>query len=211
MTKILKIPGWICDMYIHCLINKDKYKRQDVGLQDKDMTNFVYHSRRSNLRYVYLRSPLTLLLNWFIMQYLGRKMKHSFRGGINEHAAPIFIYEGESSECKAHRDRDMINSDNGIPKYVAVLSLVDDCEGGEIFVNEGPEVHYMGPMPDELFMPEGFIISRDGKYCIENHYRRRYYKLKKGDLIVFNNQTSVHGVTALASGLRITTGFRSKP
>lgn len=194
-TLLLKIPTFLCDLYLRELERAQdmklwtKYTRRSLQLygDDKDISNVLYSSKRSSMKYIYLQSKVVLVLNKIIMAYLYLRTGLKF-GGINDIVAPINVYNiGDS--IKEHRDRNMLKG--GTPLYVAVLCLEDRYKGGEFFYNTD------------------CLASKNGKDVLENLDTRTLITLKKGDLFILKNDNSIHGTLEVIDGKRITTGFRT--
>lgn len=176
------------NLYLYALSNFPLRKSRKTKLADGDMSNHLYHSKRSNCSYVYLDSPLVVILNKLIMFYVFIRTGIRFSGSINHSLAPIFMY-GNMGDIKMHRDRCMITGK--IPKYICVLGLQEPDGGGHFMVND--QFH----VDDEL-----------GKKVYYNPDCTSYYWIRKGEIFILDNTTHVHGVTTVV-GERITTGFRS--
>lgn len=163
----------------------------DIGLPDKDRSNFIYTSKRSKLKYVYLVHPVTAWLNTLIMWYLKLRTGLDFSGSINDRCAPINIY-GPKDCIKIHRDRDMING--GFVNYIAVLTLKEGI-GGEFLYN----------------CDFNMKVSPDGKQVSCMSIYNKFRAIKQGEILILKNTNSAHATCELISGQRISLTFRSKP
>jgi len=168
----------------------------EIWLKDSlDMMNKVYNSSRSPLRYCYMRTTETQLINSRGIKNLSALTVMNWAGNINEVCFPIFEYQ-EGGFIDAHRGRDVGYGRND---YVAVLMLTDygkDFTGGEFYLNKKADA------------------SEDGKTVTNDHeVDRIYFKQPKGSLLIFNNNIHVHGTTPVRTGranktIRMTTSWR---
>ena len=165
-------------------------------LDGDDVTNCVYHSKRSkNLKYCYLKSKKTDFSQAIIIN----KLKHlfprlDFYNSINQHCLPIFAY-GNGAEIKAHRGVEKTEDLKMYQEYVCVVLLHQpnvDFAGGRFYINPKAEA------------------SSDGKTVWnDNPEDRLYPNLKKGGAVIFHNPSLVHGVQGVTDGFRATVSVRS--
>lgn len=187
--QLIKIPLWVCWYYLRRAMNAPQ-NRKDIGLQDGELTNTLYQSRRSNFRYIYLRTTGTRVLDKLIAYYLSFKTGIDFTGGINDRCAPINFYSRGQS-IKVHRDRNMIT---GAPiDYIATIVLQQPKSGGHFYYNDGPQQ-----------------VSADGKKVEYNIFFNNFFNLKQGEVIILRNDNSVHGVSQITEGTRVSLTFRSR-
>lgn len=160
-----------------------------------DLMNKVYSSSRSPLRYCYLKSSSTQLINQKGIEKLNALTGWNWCGNINDDCFPIFEYQ-EGGFIEAHRGRDIGYGRND---YVAVLMLTEygvDYTGGDFYLNKCA------------------VASEDGKVITnDNVSDRMYFQLSRGDLLIFNNRIHVHATTPVQVGMsekpfRMTTSWR---
>jgi hypothetical protein len=191
MHRIISVPRWICSFYLKELqyAMLDKLPSKELGLPDGDCSNKVYRSKRSNFEYVYLVSPLTQAMSWCLIKYLRIKTGINFSGSINDRRAPINTY-GTGESIKVHRDRNMVTGE--YVHYIATF-LLHQAKGGAFYYNKGKQE-----------------VSNFGKTVERNPNLDKFFDLKQGQIIILDNSTTVHGVSDVEAGIRISLTFRSK-
>lgn len=186
---------------------------EPLGLLDgDDMTNTWYESKRSpGLSYRYSTDKACMSIASGIMRELLDITGIDFSGGINDRCLPFCKY-GDGGVIKAHRDIDKVKGLTEPVEYVVICMLTqvgidfgyivqDSVSADGLFINLNP-----------------LKVSKNGKEVVEDypHYpvNRYYPNLQKGDVIIFRNDNSIHGVDPISvhSGQlgRITCGFRSR-
>lgn len=197
MYTSLKVPKWVCNLYLQEYYKAARYPAKEIGLQDREYANIRYRSRRNpGLNYTYVASPLITLMNRLMHLYLWFWVGHSFRGTITSHCAPVNAMT-RGTALKPHRDRYFLKDGKvGYPRFIAVMPLVgyNTFIGGEFYYNR----HVCN-------------VSDDGKDFEEYKTDRRHINpFQKGRIYIIRNDNSIHGVTEVLRGTRITLTFRSK-
>lgn len=143
-------------------------------------TNTLYNSTRShNLQYVYFSGLASKDYNKRIQELLFETTGLHFGGAINNLCTPLFKYNN-LGVIKPHRDVDKTLFTPRYPNFIALTMLTQrgvDFEGGRFYINYKAEV------------------SDDGKTVTNDLPKDRYYpNLNKGDVFIFDNTCTVHGV-----------------
>lgn len=177
-----------------------------LGLIDGDSYNTWHTSKRSlGLEYRYQNDTSTMSLQQGIKKELSSIVPIDFSGGVNELCLPFCKYL-DNGIIKVHRDIDKVG--NNSVEYLVVCMLTQIGEDYSDRMRDG----------DQLFINYHYdLVSEDGKEVFESpkaKIRRFYPNLNKGDVIIFKNSNSIHGVDPITvkDGQlgRITCGFRSK-
>lgn len=175
---------------------------EPLGLADgDDMTNTWYESKRSpGLSYRYSTDTACMSIAQGIMRELLDCTGIDFSGGINDRCLPFCKYS-DGGVIKAHRDIDKVQGLTTSVKYVVICMLTQQ---GVDFNNN----------MDTLFINKEARVSSNGKEVEELSVNRYYPNLNKGDVLIFRNDNSIHGVDPISvmdfQIGRITCGFRSR-
>lgn len=202
------------------LINNTRYFdiSEPLGLLDgNDYTNIWYKSSRSHgLEYRYQKDAQTMSLQKGIKKELTSITGIDFSGGINELCLPFCKYPDEAI-IKAHRDIDKVSGLKKPVEYVIICMLTQSNKDFNVDGNrELPEDGlFINIDRGEKETEDYNLVSKDGKVVHrEIKDNRLYPNLNKGDVIIFRNDNSIHGVDTIRvkEGQigRITCGFRSK-
>lgn len=195
------IPARVCNLV---KLVYDGSLRQDptpLPIKDKNfLSNTRFKSTRSpGLEYQYLTGGLIDSAIYEAKVELKNILNIDFDGPITEFCLPVFKYNNKGV-IKAHRDVEKTTTTPKFQNLVAVLMLTqrgDDYFGGRFYVNYAATASY------------------DGKTVTNDYPKDRYYPdMDKGDIFVFDNSQSVHGVeeTRVAPEQfgRLTCSFRTK-
>lgn len=151
----------------------------------EDITNNLYTSSRSpGLRYAYLDSIRTQAINRRVAEALQRRTGLDWWTGINREFLPIFTY-GNGGHIKAHRGRDIGYGPNNFVAVGMLTSPGIDYQGGEFYLN-----------PVTGASPDGKTVWNDF------HPDRIYFKLQRGEVLVFDNRKFVHGTTPVQASFQ---------
>jgi|GEM_PF-7081760 len=185
--RTFKIPRIFITLILHSLKYYPGKKIHDIGLPDGDGTNFKYTSSRSKIKYLYLRTPLAMMTNYFLMRYLKRQTGIDFRSSINTKCLPLNFYNSGDS-ILIHRDRNM---HTGEPiKYVLIITLKQ--EGSALF---------------KLY--SNVDVSNSGKTVDIEDAKIDAIRTKQGTALWFDNTDTAHDLTVI-DGERISLTYRSK-
>lgn len=166
-------------------------------IDSTDVSNRLYSSRRSpGLQYAYLESVYTQAIGRRVATALQKRTQLNWWDGINKYFLPVFSYK-DKAFIKAHRGRDI---GYGVNNYVAVGMLTNpgiDFNGGEFYLN-----------PHAKASPDGKTVWNDK---IKD---RIFFRLQRGEILIFNNQRFVHGTTPVSdtdfkSAHRLTCSWRT--
>lgn len=185
--KTFKIPKIFITLILFSLKHYESCPMHDIGLPDGDGTNFKYTSNRSKIKYLYLRTPISMITNYFLMRYLKKQTGINFRSSINTKCLPLNFYNAGDS-ILIHRDRNM---HTGEPiKYVLIITLKQ--EGDAVF---------------KLY--SNVDVSNKGKTVDTNDCKIESIETQQGTALWFDNTDTAHDLTVI-DGERISLTYRSK-
>ena len=189
--KNFQIPRLFSTIILWCMDNHND-NWQDIGLPDKDLTNFKYRSQRSKMCYLYLRTPLSMVMNYICILYLRYKTGIWFTNKINLRCLPLNIYENYNS-IRMHRDRDMF--DGSTPTYVLVITLLQTND-----------------YSSEFTLITNPIVYNNGKTVLENPDSSLHNKESiltcQNTVLWFDNTNTAHKLD-VERGRRISLTYRT--
>lgn len=188
-----------CEMLQYLFV--EKLKQEDLNLLDgSDKANVEYKSKRSKgLSYKYVIDSRAESISQKVKQRLKDMINVSFEGSINDFCLPMFCYDN-GGVIKAHRGVQKSKDLNKYQSYVAVAQLTQrevDFNGGRFYLNLKA------------------TASKDGKTVYNDLEKDRIYPmLNKGDICLFHNPSTVHGVdevtkSATGKSFRLTCSWRT--
>lgn len=177
-------------------------QQENIGLIDGEKANLWYNSKRMfGLSYIYS----TAISSLFIMNQIKRELTKltgiNFDDELSSKVVTLCKYEYEGGS-NTHRDRTKVGEIVSYQEYSGIILLTKpELSQDEFYINFNTIERATS------------VVSNEGRDVYEkNKLRDRFYpNLEQGDVIIFKNNISAHGVDKVTStNCRITTGFRSK-